>query len=81
MNADYSLTGHALLAVLAVRGIVNLTDNTSEAIDAISNPSYRKIHVNFTLDQEKLAIYLGNEGNWLKQKIIKKFLDKKINMI
>ncbi len=76
LNADDALTGHALLAVLAARGIINLTDNTAEAIEAINDPGYRKIHVKFTLDPEKLAIYLGNEGNWLKQKIIKKIFGK-----
>lgn len=76
LNADDALTGHALLAVLAVRGIINFVDPTAEAIDAVNDPGYRKIHVKFTLDPEKLAIYLGNEGNWLKQKIIKKVFRK-----
>ena len=45
----------------------------AELADAIENASYRKIHVKFTLDPEKLEIYLGNEINWLRQKFRKYF--------
>lgn len=73
LNADDALTGHALLAVLMSREIIGIVNKSHETLDAVDNPDYRKIHVKFTLDPEKLAIYLGNEGNWLKQKIVKQF--------
>ncbi len=76
LNADDSMTGHALLAIMLARGVIGIVNKTGEAEDAVENPDYRKIHVKFTLDAEKLGIYLGNEANWLKQKIVKNFLKK-----
>lgn len=78
LNADDALTGHSLLPTLISRNIVRLAaGGRLETEDAIENPSYRKIHIKFTLDQEKLGIYLGNEGNWLKQKFVKNILGQK----
>lgn len=60
LNADDSLTGHALLATLAIRGIIGIFSKSSEAFEAAENPDYRKIHIKFTLNPEKLSIYLAN---------------------
>ena len=61
LNADDSLTGHALLPILIMRKI--LGSDVEDVLDA----DYRKIDVKFTIDPKKLRIYFGNELNWLKQ--------------
>lgn len=72
LNADDALTGHALLPAVIKRGILKvLIGGASELEDAVDNAGYRKIHIKFTLDPEKLGIYVGNEVNWAKQKFRK----------
>ena len=61
LNADDSLTGHALLPILIMRKILGV--DVEDVLDA----DYRKIDVKFTIDPKKLRIYFGNELNWLKQ--------------
>ncbi len=61
LNADESLTGHALLPILLVRGLLGVDlEDTLEA-------DYKKIDVKPEIDPKKLRIYFGNELNWLKQ--------------
>lgn len=62
LNADPSLTGHALLPLILMRNLIGITPE--EALD----PDYRKIDVPFTIDPTKLRIYFGNEINYWKQK-------------
>jgi hypothetical protein len=61
LNADPTLTGHALLPTLVLRALIGVT--SEEAIEA----DYKKIDVPFTIDPKKLRIYFENELNYLKQ--------------
>ena len=66
LNADETLTGHALLPILIVRQL--LGTNLEDVLDS----DYKKIDVKFTIDPKKLKIYFGNELNWLKQEYKKR---------
>ncbi|NBV06560.1 MAG: FAD-binding oxidoreductase [Proteobacteria bacterium] len=61
LNADETLTGHALLPILVTRQLLG-TD-----LEEVLDSDYKKIDVKFTIDPKKLRIYFGNELNWLKQ--------------
>ncbi len=61
LNADESLTGHALLPTLLMRKILGTS------IEDVLDSDYKKIDVQFTIDPRKLRIYFANELNWLKQ--------------
>ncbi len=66
LNADETLTGHALLPILIVRQLLGA--NLEDVLDS----DYKKIDVKFTIDPKKLKIYFGNELNWLKQEYKKR---------
>jgi hypothetical protein len=66
LNADETLTGHALLPILIARQL--LGTNLEDVLDS----DYKKIDVKFTIDFKKLRIYFGNELNWLKQEYKKR---------
>jgi hypothetical protein len=61
LNADRTLTGHAILPIIILRNLIGVTPE--EALD----PDYTKIDVKFTIDPKKLRIYLGNELNYIIQ--------------
>lgn len=63
LNADESLTGHALLPVLLKRLIIG--DDLKEVLD----PDYRKVDVKPSINPRRIGIYFGNELHWIKQKI------------
>ena len=78
LNADQSLTGHALLPTLVLRSLIGVTPE--EAIEA----DYKKIDVPFTIDPKKLRIYFGNELNYLRQayrKLTGKLTEHDINRL
>ncbi len=62
LNADDSLTGHALLSLTLIRKLIGVSP------EEVLEPDYKKIDIEFTIDPAKLKIYFGNELNWLKQK-------------
>lgn len=62
LNADPSLTGHALMPTILLRALIGVTPE--EAIE----PDFKKIDVPFTIDPRKLRIFFKNELNYLKQK-------------
>lgn len=66
LNADETLTGHALLPILVARQL--LGTNLEDVLDS----DYKKIDVKFTIDPKKLRIYFGNELNYLKQEYKKR---------
>ncbi len=61
LNADASLTGHALLPVFIARKLFGVEP------EEVLHPDYKKIDIKFEVDLRKLRIYMGNEINWLKQ--------------
>lgn len=61
LNADDSLTGHALLPTFFLRKLLGVTPEETLA------PDYKKIDIKFEISPRKLKIYFGNEWNWLKQ--------------
>ncbi len=67
LNADESLTGHALLPSIIMRKMLGVS--AEEAIE----PDFRKVDVKFTVDPRKLRIYFGNELNWMKQEYIRRY--------
>lgn len=66
LNADNSLTGHAIIPTLVMRKVLGVD------IEDVLHPDYKKIDVEFTIDPRKLKIYFGNELNWLKQEYRKR---------
>lgn len=63
LNANESLTGHALLRIFMMRKIFGIKPQD------VLKAHYTKIDVKFTLNFKKLGVYFGNELNWLKQKL------------